>query len=196
MIALFSVLSTHFLTYDTFSTIANQIPDLVVMSVGMTFVLVIASQHRSFGGGGAGAESGEFARATTRDCRSQLSKASRPIWFRSTTRRARISQPAIFCNSGIHRLAASTDRCRLRCPPCVCKVSSARWPSGGIEIEPNAIQQNDFSATGGYAAASVLFDTMKSTTTFACNDMMGIGALRAAAERGNSRADGLFDRRF
>src|ERR1700760_279964 len=32
MIALFSVLSTHFLTYDTFSTIANQIPDLVVMS--------------------------------------------------------------------------------------------------------------------------------------------------------------------
>lgn len=26
MIALFSVLSTHFLIYDTFSTIANQIP--------------------------------------------------------------------------------------------------------------------------------------------------------------------------
>ncbi|RAF57001.1 ABC transporter permease, partial [Burkholderia multivorans] len=41
MIALFSALSSHFLTYDTFSTIANQIPDLVVMSVGMTFVLTI-----------------------------------------------------------------------------------------------------------------------------------------------------------
>jgi ribose transport system permease protein len=26
MIALFSLLSSHFLTYDTFSTIANQIP--------------------------------------------------------------------------------------------------------------------------------------------------------------------------
>ncbi|MGA3249899.1 MAG: ABC transporter permease, partial [Paraburkholderia sp.] len=42
MIVLFSVLSSHFLTYDTFSTIANQIPDLVVMAVGMTFVLIIA----------------------------------------------------------------------------------------------------------------------------------------------------------
>ncbi|CAE6685594.1 hypothetical protein R69927_06058 [Paraburkholderia domus] len=42
MIVLFSLLSSHFLTYDMFSTIANQIPDLVVMSVGMTFVLIIA----------------------------------------------------------------------------------------------------------------------------------------------------------
>ena len=49
MIALFSVLSTHFLTYDTFSTIANQIPDLVVMSVGMTFVLIIAGIDLSVG---------------------------------------------------------------------------------------------------------------------------------------------------
>ncbi|WP_321932504.1 ABC transporter permease [Burkholderia cenocepacia] len=39
MIALFSVLSSHFLTYDTFSTIANQIPDLVVMSVGSVLAL-------------------------------------------------------------------------------------------------------------------------------------------------------------
>jgi len=49
MIALFSVLSSHFLTYDTFSTIANQIPDLVVMSVGMTFVLIIAGIDLSVG---------------------------------------------------------------------------------------------------------------------------------------------------
>src|ERR1700751_2114186 len=49
MIALFSVLSTHFLTYDTFSTIANQIPDLVVMSVGMTFVLIIARIDLAWG---------------------------------------------------------------------------------------------------------------------------------------------------
>ncbi|QSN62510.1 LacI family DNA-binding transcriptional regulator [Caballeronia sp. M1242] len=53
----------------------------------------------------------------------------------------------------------------------------------GVEIEPNAIVQSDFSATGGYAAASQLFDAMKPTAIFACNDMMGIGALRAAAER-------------
>ncbi|WP_250509014.1 ABC transporter permease [Caballeronia sp. GACF4] len=49
MIALFSVLSSHFLTYETFSTIANQIPDLVVMSVGMTFVLIIAGIDLSVG---------------------------------------------------------------------------------------------------------------------------------------------------
>ncbi|TCW87292.1 ABC transporter permease [Burkholderia sp. SRS-46] len=49
MIALFSTLSAHFLTYDTFSTIANQIPDLVVMSVGMTFVLIIAGIDLSVG---------------------------------------------------------------------------------------------------------------------------------------------------
>ncbi len=39
MIALFSALSSHFLTYDMFSTIANQIPDLVVMSVGSVLAL-------------------------------------------------------------------------------------------------------------------------------------------------------------
>ncbi|KVE43199.1 ABC transporter permease [Burkholderia sp. BDU5] len=49
LIALFSMLSAHFLTYDTFSTIANQIPDLVVLSVGMTFVLIIAGIDLSVG---------------------------------------------------------------------------------------------------------------------------------------------------
>jgi ribose transport system permease protein len=49
MIALFSVLSSHFLTYNTFITIANQIPDLVVMAVGMTFVLIIAGIDLSVG---------------------------------------------------------------------------------------------------------------------------------------------------
>src|SRR5580692_7240104 len=49
MIVLFSLLSSHFLTYDTFSTIANQIPVLVVMAVGMTFVLIIAGIDLSVG---------------------------------------------------------------------------------------------------------------------------------------------------
>lgn len=49
LIALFSALSSHFLTYETFSTIANQIPDLVVMSVGMTFVLIVAGIDLSVG---------------------------------------------------------------------------------------------------------------------------------------------------
>jgi ribose transport system permease protein len=49
MIALFSTLSSHFFTYETFVTIANQIPDLVVMAVGMTFVLIIAGIDLSVG---------------------------------------------------------------------------------------------------------------------------------------------------
>lgn len=49
MIVLFSCISTHFLSMNTFSTIANQIPDLVVMSVGMTFILIIAGIDLSVG---------------------------------------------------------------------------------------------------------------------------------------------------
>lgn len=54
----------------------------------------------------------------------------------------------------------------------------------GIDIEPAAIVENDFSARGGQEAAGRLIDTVRPTAIFACNDMMGIGALRVAAERG------------
>lgn len=56
----------------------------------------------------------------------------------------------------------------------------------GIEIAPGAIVESDFSGTGGYRAAAQLLDGVRPTAIFACNDMMGIGALRAAAERGLS----------
>jgi LacI family transcriptional regulator len=56
----------------------------------------------------------------------------------------------------------------------------------GIEIVPEAIVESEFSGLGGHRAATQLFDTMQPTAIFACNDMMGIGALRAAAERGMS----------
>ena len=49
MIVLFSLLSSHFLSYDTFSTLANQIPDLMVLAVGMTFVLIIGGIDLSVG---------------------------------------------------------------------------------------------------------------------------------------------------
>jgi LacI family transcriptional regulator len=54
----------------------------------------------------------------------------------------------------------------------------------GIEIEPAAIVEGDFSGRGGQEAAGRLFDTVRPTAIFACNDMMGIGALRVAAVRG------------
>ena len=49
MIALFSSLSEYFLTYETFVTIANEIPALAVMAVGMTFVLIIGGIDLSVG---------------------------------------------------------------------------------------------------------------------------------------------------
>lgn len=49
MIVLFSFLSSHFLSYATFSTLANQIPDLMVLAVGMTFVLIIGGIDLSVG---------------------------------------------------------------------------------------------------------------------------------------------------
>lgn len=49
MIAFFSLFSRHFLSARTFTTMANQIPDLLVMSVGMTFVLLIGGIDLSVG---------------------------------------------------------------------------------------------------------------------------------------------------
>jgi ribose transport system permease protein len=49
MVVLFSLLSSHFLSYNTFSTLANQIPDLMVLAVGMTFVLIIGGIDLSVG---------------------------------------------------------------------------------------------------------------------------------------------------
>ncbi len=49
MVVLFSFLSSHFLSYGTFSTLANQIPDLMVLAVGMTFVLIIGGIDLSVG---------------------------------------------------------------------------------------------------------------------------------------------------
>jgi len=49
LVALFSALSDHFFTALTFTTLANQIPALTVIAVGMTFVLVIAGIDLSVG---------------------------------------------------------------------------------------------------------------------------------------------------
>ncbi|MDR6676414.1 ABC transporter permease [Pseudomonas oryzihabitans] len=49
MIVLFSVLSSHFLSYSTFTTLANQIPDLMVLATGMTLILIIGGIDLSVG---------------------------------------------------------------------------------------------------------------------------------------------------
>ena len=49
MVGLFSWMSEYFWSVDTFITIANEIPALAVMAVGMTFVLIIAGIDLSVG---------------------------------------------------------------------------------------------------------------------------------------------------
>lgn len=49
MVALFSSLSDYFFTRETLLSIANEVPALAVMAVGMTFVLIIAGIDLSVG---------------------------------------------------------------------------------------------------------------------------------------------------
>ena len=49
LIGLFSARSDHFLSALTFTTIANQMPALLVIAVGMTFVLIVAGIDLSVG---------------------------------------------------------------------------------------------------------------------------------------------------
>ncbi len=49
LVAIFSMLSNNFLTARTISTIANRIPDLTVIAVGMTLVLIVGGIDLSVG---------------------------------------------------------------------------------------------------------------------------------------------------
>lgn len=49
LITAFGLLSPHFLTLKTFGAIANQIPSLTVIAVGMTFVILLGSVDLSVG---------------------------------------------------------------------------------------------------------------------------------------------------
>ena len=49
LLVLFGVLGDHFLTRVTLVTLANQIPALVVVATGMTFVLVVGGIDLSVG---------------------------------------------------------------------------------------------------------------------------------------------------
>src|SRR5438045_464291 len=49
LVALFSILSRHFFSRITFTTLANQVPALTVIAVGMTLVLISAGIDLSVG---------------------------------------------------------------------------------------------------------------------------------------------------
>ena len=49
LIGFFSIRTPHFFSVSTFSTLANQIPDAVILAIGMTFVLLIGGIDLSIG---------------------------------------------------------------------------------------------------------------------------------------------------
>ncbi|MFJ4196810.1 LacI family DNA-binding transcriptional regulator [Pseudomonas sp. NPDC089534] len=53
----------------------------------------------------------------------------------------------------------------------------------GVEVASGRVLESDFTSTGGYNAAALLLEGNPPTAIFAGNDMIGIGVLRAAAER-------------
>ncbi|QAX85921.1 LacI family transcriptional regulator [Pseudomonas sp. DTU12.3] len=53
----------------------------------------------------------------------------------------------------------------------------------GIKVRQARMLESDFTSTGGYNAAAVLLESNPPSAIFAGNDMIGIGVLRAAAER-------------
>ncbi|MDD1004238.1 MULTISPECIES: LacI family DNA-binding transcriptional regulator [Pseudomonas] len=53
----------------------------------------------------------------------------------------------------------------------------------GVEVRQERMLESDFTSTGGYNAAAALLESNPPSAIFAGNDMIGIGVLRAAAER-------------
>ncbi|SEM51662.1 transcriptional regulator, LacI family [Pseudomonas sp. ok272] len=53
----------------------------------------------------------------------------------------------------------------------------------GVQVPIERVLESDFTSTGGYEAAASLLEQAPPSAIFAGNDMMGIGVLRAAAER-------------
>ncbi|MHC4542769.1 MAG: ABC transporter permease, partial [Planctomycetota bacterium] len=49
LIVFFGLRADNFFTLTTFRTIANQVPDITIVAVGMTFVLIIAGIDLSVG---------------------------------------------------------------------------------------------------------------------------------------------------
>ena len=53
----------------------------------------------------------------------------------------------------------------------------------GIKVRAERMLESDFTSNGGYNAAAILLESNPPSAIFAGNDMIGIGVLRAAAER-------------
>ncbi|HTJ94952.1 MAG TPA: LacI family DNA-binding transcriptional regulator [Pararobbsia sp.] len=81
----------------------------------------------------------------------------------------------IACISGPSRMVVSDARV---------KGFSRALEEHGVEIDACLLLAGDYTSGGGYEAAVSLLDGHRPTAIFATNDVMALGVLRAAAERG------------
>ena len=84
LIIAFGLKTDHFLSLTTLRTISNQIPDAVLLAVGMIFVMIVGGIDLSVG-------SAEESRA---HCRTAAHAASNPLMAKTTTLIGRGLMPA------------------------------------------------------------------------------------------------------
>ena len=82
----------------------------------------------------------------------------------------------IACVSGSSELSPSADRLTGY------RLELERH---GLPLDPDLVKKGDFQFESGYQAAQALLDLAEPPTAiFACNDLMAVGCMRAAVERG------------
>ena len=116
LVVLFGLLSEHFFTRLTLATLANQVPALTVIAVGMTFVLVVAGIDLSvgsvlaLGGGGARGGSRRVAVDTGCGCRHGHARGA-GVWSGQRVRVGVVAYPVV------HRDARHAGGGARRCLP-------------------------------------------------------------------------------
>jgi LacI family transcriptional regulator len=87
---------------------------------------------------------------------------------------------------GHRRIACITGPARMVVSDARVKGFTRALAEQGIDVDACKLMAGDYTAGGGYEAACRLLDGTHPTAIFATNDVMALGALRAAAERGLS----------
>jgi LacI family transcriptional regulator len=85
---------------------------------------------------------------------------------------------------GHRRIACISGPLRTRVAALRVQGYRRAMAEAAIEVPDTWLEESDFTSPGGYQAASRLLESVRPSAIFASNDLLGIGALRAAAERG------------
>ncbi|MGQ9367831.1 LacI family DNA-binding transcriptional regulator [Azospirillum sp. ST 5-10] len=98
---------------------------------------------------------------------------------------------ALFAERGFRRVACITGPAGHPQSRARRAGFAAGLAQAGLPVEPDLVREADLTMPGGYAAAASLLDGPPPEAIFAFNDLMAVGALRAAQERGLTVPDDL-----